>query len=226
MPEIDLTNCDRERTHEIGHIQPHGVLVALDPATLIVTHASASAEAFFGIAAETLLGRSFGDLLPSKSLKIPDGIEDDPTHLGTSTVNDRGPFHLVAHFHDGTLIVEAEPVERDETRDYGVLPRKLLRSLQAAEGSRPFYAAVVREARALTGFDRVMLYRFAEDGSGVVVAEDAEPHLEPFLGLNYPASDIPQQARRLFALNTVPPVSRHRLRALGDRLATTIARST
>ena len=203
MPEIDLTNCDRERIHEIGHIQPHGVLVALDPATLIVTHASASAEAFFGIAAETLLGRSFGDLLPSKSLEIPDGIEDDPTHLGTSTVNDRGPFHLVAHLREGVLIVEAESHEPNETHDYGTLPRKLLKSLQVADGSQAFYETVVREARALTGFDRVMLYRFAEDGSGVVVAEDAEPHLEPYLGLNYPASDIPQQARRLFALNTV-----------------------
>ena len=201
MPEVDLTNCDREPIHVIGHIQPHGVLLALDPDNLIV-QASESSEAFFGIAAESLLGRSFFDLAPGASL-TREGIEDDPTHLGVYEVNGRGPFHLVAHVHDGVPIVEAEPVEPGEEQDYGSVPRKLLKSLQAAEGRQAFYDAVVREARALTGFDRVMLYRFSEDGSGVVVAEDAEPHLEPFLGLNYPASDIPVQARRLFALNTV-----------------------
>ena len=209
MPKVDLTNCDREPIHVIGHVQPHGVLVALDPTSLAVVQASASTATFLGIDAEAMLGRSFLDFLPARAAEDfaaalgDEGIVDDPTHLGTLAVNACGPFHLVAHRHDERAIVEIEPVEEGDAHDYGALPRRLLRSLQTAEGSAAFYAAVVCEARALTGFDRVMLYRFGEDGSGVVVAESAEPHLEPFLGLNYPASDIPQQARRLFALNTV-----------------------
>ncbi len=55
--------------------------------------------------------------------------------------------------------------------------------------------------RALTGFDRVMVYRFDPDGSGEVIAEAARAGLEPYLGLHYPASDIPQQARVLYQRN-------------------------
>ena len=209
MPEVDLTNCDREPIHIIGHAQPHGVLLALDPKTLAVDQVSASAEAHFGLGAEAMLGRSFLDYLPARATDdfveaaADDGLQGNPTHLGLLAVNARGPFHLVAHTHDGVLVLEAEPADPGDETDYRALPRRILRRLQAATTSEAFYDAVVQETRAMTGFDRVMLYRFRDDGSGVVVAEDAEPHLEPFLGLNYPASDIPQQARRLFALNPV-----------------------
>ncbi|MDF2209165.1 MAG: ATP-binding protein [Arthrospira platensis PCC 7345] len=57
--------------------------------------------------------------------------------------------------------------------------------------------------RQLTEYDRVMIYRFETDGSGIVVAEDKQPELEPFLGLHYPASDIPKQARQLYYKNWV-----------------------
>ena len=62
--------------------------------------------------------------------------------------------------------------------------------------------------RELTGYDRVMVYRFDEQGHGEVVAEQRQPGLEPYLGNHYPASDIPQTARRLY--------ERNRLRVLVD----------
>src|SRR5262249_753743 len=63
--------------------------------------------------------------------------------------------------------------------------------------------AASREVRALTGFDRVMVYRFDEEYNGEVIAEEKADGLEPFLGLHYPASDIPAHARRLYELNWV-----------------------
>ncbi|MDB6015359.1 MAG: putative bacteriophytochrome [Gammaproteobacteria bacterium] len=63
--------------------------------------------------------------------------------------------------------------------------------------------------RVATGFDRAMVYRFLPDGSGVVAAEDATNGLESFLGLHYPASDIPKQARELYRRNwlrTIPDI--------------------
>ena len=209
MPEVDLTNCDREPIHEIGHVQPHGALLAIEPRTLAIAQASVSVLAYFGLAPEAMLGRSLLDFVPARAAEALEaavtdaGIEANPTHLGIVAVNGRGPFHLVAHTFAGALILEAEPAEPGDATDFRTLTRRMLRSLQSAQGSQAFYDAIVRESRLLTGFDRVMLYRFGEDGTGVVVAEAAEPHLEPFLGLTYPASDIPQQARRLFALNTV-----------------------
>lgn len=209
LPEVDLTNCDREPIHVIGHIQPHGALVAIDPTTLAVVQASESVLEHFGLEAGAMLGRSMLDFLPARAAEAFEAaiadpeIEGNPMHLGSVAINGRGPFHLVAHSYEGATILEAEPTVPGDETDYRTLPRRMLRALAEAEGSQAYYDAVVREARVLTGFDRVMLYRFAKDGSGLVVAESVEPHLEPFLGLNYPASDIPQQARRLFALNTV-----------------------
>ena len=209
MPEIDLTNCDREPIHVIGHVQPHGALMVVDPTNLAVVQASTSVLGHFGLSADAMLGRSILDFIPARAAQAfedavaDEEIEANPTHLGVMAVNGRGPFHLVAHTFDGALILEAEPADPADATDYRTLPRRMLRALQAASGSQAFYDAVVHESRLLTGFDRVMLYRFGEDGTGVVVAESVEPHLEPYLGLNYPASDVPQQARRLFALNTV-----------------------
>jgi diguanylate cyclase (GGDEF)-like protein/PAS domain S-box-containing protein len=63
--------------------------------------------------------------------------------------------------------------------------------------------AAVREVRRLTSYDRVMIYRFDEDGNGSVIAEHKAGGLAPYLNLHYPASDIPQQARRLYVLQRV-----------------------
>ncbi len=61
--------------------------------------------------------------------------------------------------------------------------------------------AIAKEIRQITGFDRVMVYRFDRDGAGTVIAEARTADLEPFLGLHYPASDIPKQAKYLYTLN-------------------------
>jgi light-regulated signal transduction histidine kinase (bacteriophytochrome) len=73
--------------------------------------------------------------------------------------------------------------------------------LQQTGDQRTLYRVAAREMRALTGFDRVMVYRFEHDGSGEVVAESARTGLESYLGLHYPASDVPQQARILYQRN-------------------------
>jgi len=49
-----------------------------------------------------------------------------------------------------------------------------------------------------TGYDRVMVYRFDDEGHGEVFSERRKPELEAFLGNRYPSSDIPQMARRLY----------------------------
>lgn len=73
--------------------------------------------------------------------------------------------------------------------------RGMVTRLQQTTDERAFYHIAAREMRALTNFDRVMIYRFDSDGSGEVIAEAARGGVEPYLGLHYPASDIPQQAR-------------------------------
>ncbi len=209
MPEVDLTNCDREPIHIIGHVQPHGALVALDPANHRIVQASQNTQDHFGIPARELLGKSFVELLGAADAETlvealeAGGLDKNPIYLLTAHVARRGPFHVVAHQIDSCLVLEIDAEGAGDRRTYQTLPRRLLRRFEEAKGSQAYYDAIAEETKALTGFDRVMVYRFSGDGSGLVVAEAAETHLDPFLGLNYPASDIPQQARRLFALNTV-----------------------
>jgi len=87
-----------------------------------------------------------------------------------------------------------------------VLERELgaaIKRCSEASGIGALADAVVRSVRALTGYDRVMVYRFDPDGHGQIIAEAREPRLEPLLGHHYPASDIPQRARELYLRNRV-----------------------
>ena len=62
----------------------------------------------------------------------------------------------------------------------------------------------MRTVREITGFDRVMAYRFRHDDSGDVVAEDRVPkRSDPYLRSPLSRRDIPAQARRLYIINTL-----------------------
>lgn len=86
----------------------------------------------------------------------------------------------------------------------------MLARIQHARGLLGFCQAAAEEVRRFVGFDRVMVYRFDPDGSGEVIAEARDPALESYLGLHYPASDVPQQARELYLRNwrrSIPDVA-------------------
>jgi light-regulated signal transduction histidine kinase (bacteriophytochrome) len=147
---------------------------------------------------------------------LPDLLE--PCHrdrLGASVVADLGdvdPVRLqvggtdvdvVLHRRDGLLVSEWEPLAGAEVAPaawHRRLPQVLQR-LSTAAGLEDLVRTLAVDVRALTGFDRVMVYRFDPEWNGEVVAEDRREDLEPFLGLHYPASDIPAQARELYARN-------------------------
>src|SRR5919205_1160185 len=126
---------------------------------------------------------------------------------------------LVVHRADGLLVTEWEPLAGAEQAE-AVWHARLALVLQrlAASGTLDeLTASLARDVRALTGFDRVMVYRFDPEWNGEVVAEDCSADLEPFLGLRYPASDIPAQARALYATNWLRliPDATYRRGALG-----------
>ena len=105
------------------------------------------------------------------------------------------------HRSGGLLVVEVEPDLRDvaATQQSTRATRAALTHLAATTTVVGLAGALAAQIRNLTGHDRVMVYRFDQDWNGEVIAEDRREDLEPFLGLHYPASDIPAQARRLYA---------------------------
>jgi two-component system, chemotaxis family, sensor kinase Cph1 len=199
---IDLTTCDREPIHVPGAIQPFGALLALDAAGRLVRR-SQNAEALLGplpALGEPLPLPRFVALAPLLAAFAHDAnAELEPCEL---LVEERC-FDVVAHKSGAWLVLEFEP--RDPTAPpLSVFALKAQRGLERIQRQRTLEALLevaTEELWNLTGFDRVMAYRFLHDDSGHVVAERRKPELETFLGLRYPATDIPVQARRLFTLN-------------------------
>lgn len=214
---IDLTACDREPIHTPGAIQPHGVLLALEEASLRIVQVSANTAEQLGRPPEGLLGLDLLSLLEGEEdrrrlraqLRALDVDYGNPLRLALRADGRGRAFDGVVHRVDGLVVLELEPARDgpDEERpgkpleDQTRLPRRAILRMQAAEGLREQYEILVDEVSDCTGFDRVMVYQFDEDGHGRVVAERASPEMDPYLGLHYPASDIPQQARHLYTLN-------------------------
>lgn len=200
--EVDLTTCDREPIHIPGAIQPHGVLVALD-ADLRVRTVSVNCATLFGVSPEEAIGRHLSELVgPEVVANVVDrdvtGVPGPPMEVGAVDLDVR------VHRSGDLMIVELETLT---SGDRTALTYQTARGAMARLGGTRTVAELAsnlaHEVRALTGFDRVMVYRFDTDWNGEVIAEDRREDLNPFLGLHYPATDIPAQARRLYTVNWI-----------------------
>ena len=205
--ELDLTLCDQEPIHLPAAIQPHGALVLASVDELVVTHASANLAAILGLSTEAVFGRPLQDALGEAACRAlfgvalregaPNGHEDSRLHVMVRSTG--APLHLHA-FRTGRYVgVDIEPIKPGAVHGPSdILLRSILKSFAHAITPLELSQLAVRGLKTITGYDRVMAYRFGEDGHGEVIAEAREPQLEPFLGIHYPAADIPQPARRLF----------------------------
>ncbi len=213
--DLNLTRLDEEQIQILGQIQPHGVLFVLNEPELKILQVSKNTQSVFRIAPEDLLNQSLEDLLdPFQVERIQTGLASDnldfinPTKIwmriqGDDYVVFDGIFHRNP---DGFLILELEPANSQESipfLSFYHLARMSINQLESTSSLHDFCQIIVQEVRKVTGFDRVMLYKFDEDEHGIVVAEEKVEELEPYLGLHYPASDIPKPARKLFGSNWI-----------------------
>jgi chemotaxis family two-component system sensor kinase Cph1 len=216
--QADLSNCERELIHLAGSVQPHGVLLLLSAGNLVVLQASRNCAAVLGQTAEALLEEPLSALdagLAQQVLNLLPDWAGEPLPLLTQ-VNVAGkPSLLEGTVHlapGGGVALELEPLEATGGApaamelDTVTLQEHIARSVQrytAAASTGALADAIVQSVRDLTGYDRVMVYRFDPDGHGKIVAEARDPRLESLLGHHYPASDIPQRARELYLKNRV-----------------------
>ena len=210
---VDLTNCEREPIHILGHIQSHGYLVAVQPDTYSIVHASENIVDLAHIPASDLLGQPVHALLANTDLP-PNTLTHLLDVVGRSeswevmnphrlTLNGT-MWNLILHQYQGLTLLEWEPTGDERN---GMLTQQLiaqaLTEVQASRTLTDLLQNTAQRVKTIIGFDRVMVYRFSPDWHGLVVAEAKDEHLEPFLGLHYPASDIPRQARELYKTNLV-----------------------
>jgi light-regulated signal transduction histidine kinase (bacteriophytochrome) len=208
-PEVvDLTNCDREPIHLLGAIQPAGFLIAVST-DWIIARVSKNIRDLLGHGPEELIGSPLLDYVPATLLH---DLRNKLSFLNASEMVERlfareigtsGQLYDIAiHFSGGQIIIEAEPGNLTGGDSTSAV-RAMMSRLDKTPDLTSFYREGARQVRALLGYDRVMVYKFAASGSGAVVAEACKPGIGSFLGLNYPASDIPRQARQLYLKNLV-----------------------
>jgi two-component system, chemotaxis family, sensor kinase Cph1 len=216
--DLSLTNCDREPIHISSAVQAHGVLLTFTAADLIILQVSQNSTDLLQKAPADLLGKSLSILLTAAQIRaIQDCLNEEfdrvnPLQLDIIVGNQIEEFAGIVHASDGVVVLELErPFIRAATAeiapqtlsffDFYKFVKSPIDRIQRTQNLAELSQQAVQIIRSTTGFDRVMLYRFDPDGSGHVIAEDKSADSESFLGLHYPATDIPKQAKELYRLN-------------------------
>ena len=208
--KVDLTNCDQEPIHIPGQIQSHGCLLVVDD-NLIIRYHSNNVSQYFSSLPSNLLDQplSFIESQLSNNYQ-PDTItqllklgklnnnfqQNNPFVI---TIADKKYNLIISATPDGYYLLEFEPAtaETDVQRMIGHSVSEILADKQLMT----MLNNAAQQVKKVIDFDRVMVYRFAEDGHGEVVAEARNKNLETWMGLHYPASDIPRQAREMYKIN-------------------------
>ncbi len=210
---LDLKVCEQEPIHIPGCIQPHGLLLVVDPSSDQILQAAGITnslierdESAVGNTVQRVFGISLSDLIRREDAVLL----REPIFLGTV-----GPFGgreltLTAHLVQGAVVIEAEPAT------IPVSAAKILATIRSiteriGEASSLIEACEIAayEVKRITRYDRVMIYRLLPDGSGSVIAEVKDAQLASFLNHHFPASDIPKQALELYrrsAVRLIPDV--------------------
>ena len=220
-----MSQADRPSNNEYPHlrrpgaIQPHGILLAIAASNKIIQHVSNNTRDFLGIDPSNLLGQPIANFV-SENLLQP--VENQPigasifSTLSLQTPLGEQEFDAIAHRTAEAIIVELEPKKPERQGDlpnFSDWVRGTLANLQMSSTLTQFFGIVAEEVRNITQFDRVMVYQFDRRGAGEVVAEAKPETLTPaYLGLHYPATDIPEASREMYLqsrLRFIPDLGAH-----------------
>jgi light-regulated signal transduction histidine kinase (bacteriophytochrome)/CheY-like chemotaxis protein len=201
-----LATCDSEPIHLLGAIQPLGFLLSVH-ADWIAARASENVGAYLGVPHDQIVGRPVAACLPADVLHdIRGRLQQSGAAAVVEPLFDRqlkpgGPLFAVAVHRSGDEIVLEFEETSGQERPAPTAVRSIIAQIERHRSPAAVFREAARQVRALTGFDRVMVYRFNEDGHGEVVGESVRHGVASFMGLRYPASDIPAQARALYVRN-------------------------
>jgi light-regulated signal transduction histidine kinase (bacteriophytochrome) len=199
--------CAAEPIHTPGAVQPFGVLLVVDLAGWRVQHIAGNVEQILGVTEPvgSLLAALVEAEIASQAAALAASPVTGSSYLGQMTAASGQRLDVSAFVAGAFIAVELEPAP-------GTAPAARTVFKQLEQAAAIFERAISLQAlceeaasmfRDLTGFDRVMVYRFNEDSSGRVLAEARRPDSYAFLHHHFPASDIPQQARTLYLRNLI-----------------------
>lgn len=208
---VDLSNCESEPIRIPGSIQPSGMLLCLRSDDWSVLQASGNCASNIGLAnTEELLSKSLRTLLsPADAESLASYLKTGQQSSGVALT--LGGKRMMAEAHVQTagnidlVLLELEIIA-DQPTDPMVIASLLsgpIDSMQQATSVVELLDLMVKQVQMHTGYDRVMMYKFDQEANGEVVAEQLTGNLSPYMGLRFPASDIPKQARELFSKNWI-----------------------
>lgn len=201
-----LDNCDQEQIHLSGQIQNLGALLVVDPETRKILAASENAAGFFNLTMDRLMRSGLSDL--DEDLDEQVGAVADDTQilhdvLEFALKHDGVHFDAVTHCFAGRRIIEfvpnSDPSATSLRRKMRLCSAACTRIIHAAHFDQSLQIAV-DAIRKITGCSRIKIYRFQPDWAGEVVAESTDGVLPSYLGLCFPAGDIPKQVREIMAI--------------------------
>lgn len=199
-----LTNCESEPIHVPGTIQPFGFFLAVNSETLKIDFCSTNIIDFWDIETKTVLGKSLEEVIGKEE------CENILRHTKSNTADQyhtltfkSATFSTFIYSQNNLLMLEIErsPDETLSLPDLYKESNNFISYLEISSDLRELSTHVADQIRDITGYDRVMVYRFDKEYNGEVFAESLNENIESFLGLRYPHTDIPPQARALFVRN-------------------------
>jgi chemotaxis family two-component system sensor kinase Cph1 len=212
--KVDLLNCDIEPIHILGKIQSHGFLIAVNNGTNHISYISENVKIWVQNSIEHYIDLPFEILEKEVEFKI---ASNGLTISQMITIGHNGKYpeinnplqidirqaryYLIVNLSGEDTILEFEPITSDAQIDIQQTIGKSMSAILSGKSLDSMFQRTALEIKKIINYDRVMVYQFNEDGHGKIIAEAKEDSLDPFLGLHYPASDIPKQARELYKQN-------------------------
>ena len=205
---LTLENCEKEPIHIIGQIQSVGFFLLVSPSNFNILQVSKNLIKHFDLTLDQVLNKNIDSLrihglkeiISTQSLAV-DNTQPHP-HLVTLPNGDK--YNLLIHNWKDNYALEFEPqVLKTDEYNLQYFLGGAMGKIHNSTDYRNLLNETAEEIKKITGYDRVMIYKFHEDWHGEVVAECKIDELDPYYGLHYPASDIPKRARDLFTINPV-----------------------
>ncbi|WP_373056186.1 ATP-binding protein [Zunongwangia sp. H14] len=207
--KVNVTNCDREPIHIIARAQAHGVILVCHPDSMEITQCSDNVGKILGISLDEVLSKNLSDILPSDLTKnLQKKLNSGETLLPEEVKFRNKNFFLIPHLSGENLVIDIEPFgESIDPVLFQEQLTKILNELGNTGSVKEMCQQAVSLVKYLFNYNRVMMYRFDEEWNGEVVAEVKEDGMESWLGLHYPATDIPKPAREIFMKQGVRIIS-------------------
>ena len=208
--KVTLDNCHEEPIHIPGGIQSHGYLIVLNITDLSIRHVSVNISDMVEFPPKQLIGKGIGEIFGAEFQSILNQCSHKRDYYTINPyvlhLDSRGTYDIVINESDHYIVLDIEPkkitsLQSPEVQYYRL--RNFMNALMNMDDLSEILDRVAREVRGITGFDRVMVYKFDTDNNGEVIAEAKKPELNSFLQQHFPESDIPAQARALYIKNRI-----------------------